>query len=86
MFAGPGRLPAVHRLDLQEVGTFGLAVKNSLRVDETQLGVDAKILVVPISILKQRVGDLEERQYLWCQHLFRKRVYLSAGFHLAIEA
>lgn len=59
MFARPRRLPAVHRLDLQQVGALGLTVKHRLGVDEPQLRVDTEILVVPAAIFKQGVGDLE---------------------------
>lgn len=58
MFAGPRRLPAIYRLNLQQVGAFGLTVKYSLCVDESQFWVNAEILVVPTAILEQGVGDL----------------------------
>lgn len=58
MFARPCRLPAIHRLNLQQVWAFGLPVKHSLCIDESQLWVNTKILVVPTAILQQGVGDL----------------------------
>lgn len=48
---GPCRLPSIHRLNLQQVGAFSLTVKHRLRVDESQLWVNAKIFVVPAAIL-----------------------------------
>ncbi|TNN58397.1 hypothetical protein EYF80_031408 [Liparis tanakae] len=55
MFAGPCRLPAIHGLNLQQVGALGLAVKHSLRVDESQLWVDAEVLVVSATILQHNM-------------------------------
>lgn len=58
MFAWPRWLPTIHRLNLQQVGAFGFAVKHSLRIDEPQLRVNTEVLVVPTAILQQGVGDL----------------------------
>ena len=52
MLARPRRLPAIHRLNLQQVGAFGLPVKHSLCVDVSQLWVNAEILMVPTTILQ----------------------------------
>lgn len=59
MLAGPRWLPSIYRLNLQQVGAFGLTVKYSLSVDEPQLWVDTEILMVSTAILQQGVRDLE---------------------------
>lgn len=61
MLSWSRRLPAIHRLNLQQIRAFGLSIKHSLRVDEAQLRVDAEILVVPTAVLQQRVGNLRRK-------------------------
>jgi len=59
MLAGAGRLPAVHRLDLQQVGSLGLTVEHGPAVDGACLRVDAEVLVVPTPVRQQGIGDLD---------------------------
>lgn len=65
MLARPCGLLAVHWLNLQQVWAFGLAIKNSLRVDKSQLWINTEELVVPTAILQQRVRDLCSGENQW---------------------
>lgn len=63
LLTGSGRLGAVLRLDLDQVGAFLLTVKGGPGVDDARVGINAEELGVATLILQNDVVNLGRKEF-----------------------